>query len=129
MDEQEKKGQKDIAFYASCVQAWINTRMEVDKSILTLSTGGIGLLVTLLISIGIDTVLELIVYIAAIVFFLITISINLYVFERNSEYLEKVIENENPKSLKGYDTLKKYTFIFALILALLIGFNAGLKNL
>ena len=36
---------KEVEFYAANVGAWLNTSLEHDKSILTLSAGGIGLLV------------------------------------------------------------------------------------
>jgi hypothetical protein len=43
MTDQEQHDRKDVEHYASSVDAWYNTRLELDKSLLTLSAGGIGL--------------------------------------------------------------------------------------
>jgi hypothetical protein len=43
---------KDLAFYAASVEAWYSTGFERDKSLLTLAGGGIGLLITLLSTVG-----------------------------------------------------------------------------
>ena len=47
---------KQIEYYASCVNAWFNTKLERDRSLLTLSAGGIGLLITLLTTVGLSSV-------------------------------------------------------------------------
>ena len=43
---------KAVAFYSAAVQAWVTTRMEKDRALLNLAAGGIGLLVTLLTTVG-----------------------------------------------------------------------------
>ena len=37
--------QKGVAYYSALVNAWITTRMEKDKQLLTLSAAGIGLII------------------------------------------------------------------------------------
>jgi hypothetical protein len=37
--------QKRVAFYTSLVNAWIQTRMEVDKTLIVISSAGIGFLI------------------------------------------------------------------------------------
>ena len=39
--------EKHTAYYSALVEAWLDTRMEKDKSLLMLAAGGIGILVTL----------------------------------------------------------------------------------
>ena len=39
---------KNIAFYSTLLSAWIQTKMERDKTLVTLSAAAIGLLVTIL---------------------------------------------------------------------------------
>jgi hypothetical protein len=39
--------EKQTAFYSALVEAWLETKMEKDKSLLMLSAGGVGVLVTL----------------------------------------------------------------------------------
>lgn len=56
MNEERNTQEKDIQFYAASVTAWFNTRLEHDKSLLALSAGGIGLLVTLLTTVGVKSI-------------------------------------------------------------------------
>lgn len=42
----EIEDQKRVEFYSAGLAAWYATRLEHDKSLLTLSAGGIGLLMT-----------------------------------------------------------------------------------
>lgn len=51
----ETDKQKDVAFYSSCVNAWIQTRMEKDKQLLTLSSVAMGFLINLYKDLGNDT--------------------------------------------------------------------------
>lgn len=48
--------QKDVAYYSALVSAWIQTKMERDKTLASLSAGGIGLLVTILSTVGVQKV-------------------------------------------------------------------------
>lgn len=48
MEPDELKQQKELALYTAQVDAWVTTSFERDKSLLTLSAGGIGLLLTIL---------------------------------------------------------------------------------
>jgi hypothetical protein len=43
-DDNDDIKKKEIAFYTAGVTAWYNTSLEHDKSLFTLSAGGIGLL-------------------------------------------------------------------------------------
>ena len=63
MTETDKNVQKEIALYSAVVQAWAGTRMEKDRSILNLSAAGIGLLVTLLTTVGVTARCQLVLYI------------------------------------------------------------------
>ncbi len=62
---------KEVAFYTAGVTAWYNTSLEHDKSLFTLSAGGIGLLITLIRTVGVPSAETLILYIAAMISFLI----------------------------------------------------------
>ncbi|MDA8663964.1 hypothetical protein N9L66_03280 [Porticoccaceae bacterium] len=44
---------KNVAYYSTMLSAWIETKMERDKTLVTLSAAGIGLLVTILTVIGV----------------------------------------------------------------------------
>lgn len=60
---------KDVEFYSASVTAWYNSAFEHDKSILTLSSGGIALLVTLLTTIGARSPESMVLYALAVIFF------------------------------------------------------------
>jgi hypothetical protein len=53
---------KEGDYHATLVAAWVNTRMERDKSVLTLSAGGIALSTTLLTTVGPHTCVALVLY-------------------------------------------------------------------
>jgi len=61
--------QKDVAFYSAAVTAWFATALELDKSILTLAAGGVGLHVTLLTTVGVRSAEGLVLYISALASF------------------------------------------------------------
>ena len=85
---------KEIAFYSATVQAWIATRMERDRALLSLSAGGIGLLVTLLTTLGASSSVQLWLYMAAATSFAGAIVFALLVFGRNSHYLRQIVKGE-----------------------------------
>jgi len=127
--------QKDVAFYSALLGAWTASKMEKDKSILTLSAGGVGLLVTLLVNFGIKSQCELITYITSIGGFLIAIVVTLFVFERNAEYLKAVIrENkENDSVLEIFDKVANAAFLIGVIFLVFVGaatvFRSGSEGL
>lgn len=80
MTAEEIAHQKEVEYYASSVNAWFNTSLEHDKSILTLAAGGIGLLITLLTTIGLSSAEALVLYVGAITSFLVALISVLVVF-------------------------------------------------
>lgn len=80
MTPEEIKNQKEVEFYAASVNAWFNTSLEHDKSLFTLSAGGIGLLLTLLTTVGLSSAESLVLYIGAILSFLSAIIAILLIF-------------------------------------------------
>ena len=86
-DEIEIHKLKEIEYYSNSVNAWFNTRLERDKSILTISAGGLGLLITILTAFGVNNKVELIIFFLAILCFLTAIILIVIVFTRNASYL------------------------------------------
>lgn len=133
MENQQNNDQnkeKSIAYYSALVNAWIETKMEGDKSIISLSAGGIGLLVGLLSTVGIRYRWELILYVVAIILFIVSILLVLIVFRRNSKYIEDVIKynKEYDRPLEILDKLIIYLFIIALVFSSAIGIITALNN-
>jgi hypothetical protein len=108
---------KEVAYYAASITAWFSTKLEYDKSFLTLSTAGLGLLLTLLATnVGQGTGETLTkLYVLAIVAFSITIGCVLVILSQNAKQIELVLnaDPENPDSAKHlYLTdLDKFTAI------------------
>lgn len=122
--------QKDIEFYAANINAWFSSAFEKDKSLLTLSSGAIGLLITLLSTIGIQEQYQLYFYIAALIFFLLCIGLVLTIFQANQKHIQKVIngfEGVDPK-LKIIDIFANITFGAGAFLSILIGITAALHS-
>ena len=70
---------KNIAHYSAILSAWIRTKMERDKVLITLSAGGIGLLVTIFSTVGVKHWWEILPYMIAVIFFLATIIVCLFI--------------------------------------------------
>jgi len=114
---------KEIEYYSNCVNAWFNTKLERDKSILTISAGGLGLLITLLTVFGVNKKIELVLFILAIICFMVAIIVMIFVFNRNASYLEKLNKDEdsNDPSLRFLDRIGVFSFIFGIIFTFFIG--------
>lgn len=130
MNTEELEKMKEVEFYASAVNAWYSTKLETDRTILTLSTGAIGLLTTLIITTGTSSLFVLSIVIFSIICFVIcTISI-VMILGRNAKHLEDVLakKNERDSVLGWLDRIASYSFIIGMILAFLVGMSAGIDK-
>jgi hypothetical protein len=93
-EQDAEQSAKNVAFYSAVVEAWVATRMEKDRTLLSLATGGIGLLATLLTTVGPSSRVELWLYGAAGVCFITTVVGAIRVFDRNSEHLSDVLRKK-----------------------------------
>lgn len=118
---------KHTAYYSALVGAWINTKMEKDKSLLTLATGGIGLLVTLLTTVGTKSPLVTVLYGLGFLLFLVSIISAISIFGRNANLIECLIGGEKPKEryLDFLDRVMFWSFILGLVAAVAIGLLSG----
>ena len=82
---------KAIAYYAAMVAAWLQNRMELDKALLALSAGGIGLLVTISTTAGLTGFVAVLSFAISVFSFLITILLLLIIFKINSEHINITI--------------------------------------
>lgn len=131
MTTEEITAQKKVEYYASMVDAWFNTSLEFDKSILTLSAGGLGLLVTLLTTIGLSSASVLALYISAILSFLVALASVLFIFQRNRLHLEQIIAgqpNECDFYLTVADQVARWAFGLAALLTALIGITTAITT-
>jgi hypothetical protein len=76
------------SYEATLRDAWLATRMERDRSILTLSAGGIGLLVALMTARRPESSGQMVIYLFASIAFVTALIAGLMIFKRNATYLE-----------------------------------------
>ena len=114
---------KNIAHYSVLLGAWIQTKMERDKTLVTLSAAAIGLLVTILTTVGVKSFWEVPFFAVAVVSFLVTIWSSLAIYQLNSKHLEDAIRGSSEKDprLEKYDKRSIRAFIVGSLAALIIG--------
>ena len=83
--------QKEVAYYSALVNAWITTRMEKDKQLLTLSSAGIGL--TIIFQPRLSSILEFGIWVISGICFLLSIGILLSIFSDNGNLIEAEIQD------------------------------------
>lgn len=123
--------QYDLQLYAASCNAWFATRLERDKSLLTLSSAGIGILITLASTVGPKSAEMLILFILSLTSFIACVSLTLLIFKRNSTYItKKLIEQEKSKDslLENLDRAAVITFSAGLALACVIGFSTAINS-
>lgn len=121
----------DLVVYSSKVQAWVTTKFEKDKHLLSLSVAGIGLLVTLATAVGIDDIKTAIIYVIAVTCFLVCTIVILTIFDKNSDYLLASInshESVESPDLDMLDSLANKSFITGIIFTLLVGLFSSIDN-
>ena len=118
---------KNIAHYSVLLSAWIETKMERDKTLVTLSAAAIGLLVTILTTVGVKHFWEIPFFAFAVISFLVTIWSSLTIYQLNSEHLEEAIKGSSVKDprLEKYDKQSVRAFIIGSIATLLIGVSSA----
>lgn len=128
MSEDKLKDEKEVAYYSALVNAWINTKMERDKTLLILSSGGIGILVTLLSTIGAVNCFGIVFYVLAFISFLVTMIILVTIFDKNSKHIEEAIKGKkdsDPK-LDLLDKISLWSFILGALFSIVVGINSAI---
>jgi hypothetical protein len=131
MTPEEIDHQKSVEYYAASVNAWFNTALEHDKSLLTLAAGGIGLLITLLTTVGITSAAFVLLYISAIASFLVTVIAVLVVFRRNRTYIEKLLTGGavvNDPVLSKADATALWAFGLGVLFSTIIGIVSAINS-
>lgn len=112
-------------------ELYCTTRSEADKSILTLSTAGLGLTVTLLTGNKVSSTFELVLFILGALCFLICIFTVTKIFAENSKYIASQWADDS--LLITLDTIAKYAFrggiAFTAIASVVVSINNLTNNL
>lgn len=131
MTQDEIDDQKKIEFYAASVAAWYESSLEHDKSLLTLSAGGIGLLITLLTTVGLDTAEALVLYAGAIICFVASLVSVLFVFRGNQRHIEDILSGNNQRTdpaLSKLDGTAIWSFGIGVVFTAVIGISAAIHS-
>lgn len=131
MTQDEIDDQKKIEFYAASVTAWYASSLEHDKSLLTLSAGGIGLLLTLLTTVGLGTSEALVLYVGAIISFVVSLVSVLFVFRGNQKHIEDILSGKNQgadPALSRLDGIAISSFGIGVVFTAVIGISAAIHS-
>jgi len=129
MSPEELLQQKEIEFYAASIDAWCTTRIEHDKTLCTLSAGGIGLLLTLLTTTGLKSVEALYFYIVAIASFFVTLITVLLIFKLNGTHIEDVLAKKpKQRRLSHLDAVAFWSFVIGAFFSAMIGVLAAIQS-
>lgn len=125
----EQKSDKEVAYYSAIVNGWLTTRLEHDKSVLALSSGGVALLVSLLFTQDAITPLIFLLFCIASIAFLVAITAVVVILKRNARHLIGVInESEmNDPILQFLDGVASYAFVVGVLFTLVIGLGIGIS--
>jgi hypothetical protein len=129
--KEEEAASKRIEFFAAGVNAWITSSLELDKNLLTLSAAGIGLLASLLTTVGVKSAEGIVLYVTAIVAFGVTIAAVLVIFRLNKLHLEKVLSGEQigrDPLLSTLDAVAALSFAIGVLLTAVIGIAAAVHS-
>src|SRR4028119_718183 len=83
---------KNKIFYGTMISASLTTQIERDKQLLTLSSSAIGLLVTLLRTVGVSNLLQVVFFGIALIAFLVTVISVLDILSKNATYIDEMLD-------------------------------------
>lgn len=123
--------QKQVEYYAATVNAWYATTLEHDKSLFVLAGGGIGIMISLLTTVGFDSYWILVLFAVAILAFLNCLAYLLRIFEGNRDYLEAIVagpHQDADANLRRWDKVAKNSFLVGVAFSTAVGLTvAALK--
>lgn len=114
------------------LEAWIETRRETDRTLITLASGGIALLVTLQTTLGVHSVLQLGLYAAGLLAFLVVVLSGLWILRRDAVLLAALIrEGSQPadRMLWWLDRVVVSSFVLGVVISGLLGITTGAASL
>ena len=113
---------KNVAYYSTMLSAWIETKMERDKTLVTLSAAGIGLLVTILTALDVESKWMLLLFFISFIGFGFCIWMALQIYQLNSIRIENELNEQHADlKLKKYDKKTIWSFLLGVVAMCLIG--------
>lgn len=131
---QDVEKNKYVEFYSQSYASFYNTTMEKDKSILAVSAGGIGFLITLINFSKEIEIYEYIVFLFASLSFILAIFTIIHIFGKNAEYIISLTTelddcDEKECKLKILDKIATYAFTLGMALSLVLGITLSYQNI
>lgn len=127
MDDKDLNQQKALAYYSESVHAWFQTSLELDKSIITLSSALIGLLLTLSFNRTLPSAAALILFGTALLSFFCSLALTLYALHGNRQHIVDVLSGKDTSSsgrlLKISDRSGQMAFAIGAILTTLLAIS------
>jgi hypothetical protein len=130
----EQEG-RNVQHYMVLATAWVNTLMEHDKTIITLSSGAIGLLITILTTKGVEEGWHIALYVIAFIAYIATIIVTKRILKDNALVVENEIRETIGQApikipdLKKFDRLADWSFIVGTIVFAFIGILTAVSKL
>lgn len=120
---------KELGYYNAVVTGWVNTRMERDKSLLTLSGGGIALLTSVATAVGVASVWQIVAIAVGFADFVVSAGAAVAAFAFNATYLESEVTRaphvpaaaESTRRLRQADRIMIGAFVIGVIATALFG--------
>lgn len=128
MSEDEFNKAKQVEYYAASVSAWFDTALERDKTLVTLSAAGIGLMVTPFGTSSVHSIASLVLAIVAILCFVVCVIFVLLIFRHNKNHIEAVLAGKPvSKALWWLDNAAMWSFISGVLCAAAMGIGAAVE--
>jgi len=127
---EELKG-KNVAHYSVMLGAFIQTKMEHDKTLVTVSLGGLGYLITTVTYAGISSLWDIALFFGGFGGFLLTVIYALVIYKCNADLIEYELRGgaslqDRPRpNIKQLDRFILFAFYTALACAIVIGAKIG----
>lgn len=125
MDDESEYKQRELAYYSAMLNAWLTTKLERDKHLLSLATFALGLIVTLATTVGFKNPYSQILVLSSAICFCFTVFSILRIFEVNAEIVTSTLKNNeeqskaNQKSLTRLDIVASVNFKVGVVLLFL----------
>jgi hypothetical protein len=125
---------KKVEFYSQSYASFFSTTIEKDKSILAVSAGGIGLLITLINFSKKIEVFEYLFFLFAAISFILAILTIIYIFRENAEYIIALTTESTDLYKKGcklkmLDNIATCAFLLGIALSLVPGVTLSYQNI
>lgn len=128
---QNLKDNKEVQYYMALVTAWINTKMEHDKTIITLSAAAIGLLITILTTKGTAERWHIWFFGFTFTCYLVAIITAILIFQENSVRIEHEVTNQDTHhdlKLQRLDNVVRWSFFTGTICFVIIGIISAMAK-